>query len=131
MPSSAICLERTVVASRCANVVAGAGSVRSSAGTYMAWTDVMEPLVVEVILSWSSPTSVESVGWYPTAEGSLPRSAETSELAWTNLKMLSMKRSTSWRSSSRKYSATVRAVRATRARAPGGSLRSEEHTSEL
>ena len=32
-PISAICLERTVVASKCANEVAGAGSVKSSAGT--------------------------------------------------------------------------------------------------
>ena len=40
-----------VVASRCANVVAGAGSVRSSAGTYTACTDVIEPFVVEAILS--------------------------------------------------------------------------------
>ena len=33
MPISAIDRDSTVVASRCANVVAGAGSVRSSAGT--------------------------------------------------------------------------------------------------
>ena len=33
MPSSAICRDSTVVASRWANDVAGAGSVRSSAGT--------------------------------------------------------------------------------------------------
>merc|ERR1719309_255680 len=39
-----------------------------------------------------------------------------------NLKMLSMKRSTSCPSWSRKYSATVSPVRATRARAPGGSF---------
>ena len=51
MPSSAICLESTVVASRCANEVAGAGSVKSSAGTYIACTDVIEPLFVDVILS--------------------------------------------------------------------------------
>jgi hypothetical protein len=37
-------------------------------------------------------------------------------------KMLSMNRSTSWPSSSRKCSATVRPVRPTRARAPGGSF---------
>jgi hypothetical protein len=36
--------------------------------------------------------------------------------------MLSMKRSTSWRFSSRKYSATLSAESATRARAPGGSF---------
>ena len=44
-------LERTVVASRWANVVAGAGSVRTSAGTYTACTEVIEPFLVEVILS--------------------------------------------------------------------------------
>jgi hypothetical protein len=33
MPFSTIARERTVVESRCANVFAGAGSVRSSAGT--------------------------------------------------------------------------------------------------
>ena len=36
-------LDRTVVASKCENVVAGAGSVRSSAGTYTACTDVIDP----------------------------------------------------------------------------------------
>src|SRR6185436_14606006 len=56
----------------------------------------------------------------PTAEGIRPRSAETSEPACVNRKMLSTKSSTSWPSSSRKYSAAVRADRATRARAPGG-----------
>src|SRR5258707_1127373 len=50
-----------------------------------------------------------------------PSSAETSEPAWVKRKMLSMKRRTSLPSSSRKYSATVRPVRATRRRAPGGS----------
>jgi len=62
MPCSTIFLERTVVASRCANVVAGAGSVRSSAGTYTACTDVTEPFFVEAILSCNSPISVASVG---------------------------------------------------------------------
>jgi GNAT superfamily N-acetyltransferase len=42
--------------------------------------------------------------------------------ACVNRKMLSMKSSTSWPSSSRKNSATVRADSATRARAPGGSF---------
>ena len=46
----------------------------------------------------------------------------TSEPAWVKRKMLSMKRSTSCPSWSRKYSATVSPVRATRARAPGGSF---------
>jgi hypothetical protein len=45
MPSSEILRESTVVASRCAKVVAGAGSVRSSAGTYTACTEVIEPFV--------------------------------------------------------------------------------------
>ena len=51
IPCSTIFLERTVVASRCANVVAGAGSVRSSAGTYTACTDVILPSLVDAILS--------------------------------------------------------------------------------
>jgi hypothetical protein len=51
-----------------------------------------------------------------------PRRADTSEPACVKRKMLSTKRMTSWPSSSRKYSATVRAERATRARAPGGSF---------
>src|ERR671929_179324 len=51
-----------------------------------------------------------------------PRRAETSEPACTKRKMLSMKRSTSWPSSSRKYSAIVRPDSATRMRAPGGSF---------
>ena len=47
MPSSEMVRERFVVASRCAKAVAGAGSVQSSAGTQMACTDVMEPVLVE------------------------------------------------------------------------------------
>ena len=50
-------------ASRCWKVLAGAGSVGSSAGTYTACTDVMAPLAVEVMRSCSSPISVASVGW--------------------------------------------------------------------
>src|SRR5215471_12966508 len=50
-----------------------------------------------------------------------PRSADTSEPAWVKRKMLSTKNSTSW-PWSRKYSATVRPDRPTRARAPGGSF---------
>ena len=46
-----------------AKVVAGAGSVKSSAGTYTACTDVMDPLFVEVIRSCIWPISVASVGW--------------------------------------------------------------------
>src|SRR5829696_2852107 len=51
-----------------------------------------------------------------------PSSADTSEPACTKRKMLSMKSSTSWPPSSRKYSAIVRPVSATRMRAPGGSF---------
>ena len=46
----------------------------------------------------------------------------TSRLTWVKRKMLSMKRSTSWPSASRKCSATVSPVSPTRARAPGGSF---------
>ena len=53
-----------MVASRWVNVVAGAGSVKSSAGTYTACTDVMDPFLVEVIRSCKAPISVASVGWY-------------------------------------------------------------------
>lgn len=48
--------------------------------------------------------------------------SQTSEPACVKRKMLSMKSSTSWPSWSRKYSATVSPVRATLARAPGGSF---------
>ena len=50
-----------------------------------------------------------------------PSSADTSEPACVKRKMLSTKNSTSW-PWSRKYSATVRPERPTRARAPGGSF---------
>ena len=43
--------DSTTDESRCVNVVAGAGSVKSSAGTYTACTDVMAPVVVEAIRS--------------------------------------------------------------------------------
>ena len=72
--------------------------------------------------SCSSPISVASVGWYPTAEGMRPSKAETSDPACEKRKMLSMKIRTSFDSSSRKYSAIVRAVSATRRRAPGTSF---------
>mmetsp|Transcript_9716 Transcript_9716/g.29543 ORF Transcript_9716/g.29543 Transcript_9716/m.29543 type:complete len:828 (-) Transcript_9716:1102-3585(-) len=88
----------------------------------MACTEVMEPLVVVVIRSCSPPTSVASVGWYPTADGIRPSRADTSALACVNRKMLSTKSSTSCPSSSRKYSAMARPVRPTRALAPGGSF---------
>ena len=60
---STIFLDKTVVASRWAKVVAGAGSVKSSAGTYTACTEVTEPSLVEAIRSCSSPISVARVGW--------------------------------------------------------------------
>jgi hypothetical protein len=63
MPFSEIGRERLMYASRCANVFAGAGSVRSSAGTKIACTDVTEPVRVDVIRSCSWPISVASVGW--------------------------------------------------------------------
>jgi hypothetical protein len=62
-PSSAICRERFVDASRCANVVAGAGRCSRRRARRLACTDVIDPLVVEVIRSCSSPISVASVGW--------------------------------------------------------------------
>ena len=62
MPCSAILRLSTVVASRWENVVAGAGSVRSSAGTYTACTEVTDPFLVDVIRSCSAPISPASVG---------------------------------------------------------------------
>ena len=35
----------------------------SSAGTYTAWIEVMDPFLVEVIRSWKLPISVARVGW--------------------------------------------------------------------
>ena len=61
IPFSAIERWSTMKASRKPNVVAGAGSVRSSAGTYTAWTDVIA-LGVEVIRSSSAAISVARVG---------------------------------------------------------------------
>ena len=43
--------------------------------------DVIDPFLVEVILSCIAPISEANVGWYPTAEGILPNSADTSEPA--------------------------------------------------
>ena len=62
MPCSEIFRLRTVVASRWAKVVAVAGSVRSSAGTYTAWTEVTEPDWVEAMRSCSYPISPARVG---------------------------------------------------------------------
>jgi hypothetical protein len=56
----------------------GAGSVRSSAGTYTAWNDVIEPFLVGVIHSWSAEPCLAlvldvaqncSVGHEPAARG--------------------------------------------------------------
>ena len=44
-------------------VVAGDGSVKSSAGTYTAWIEVIEPTLVEVMRSCRRPISSASVGW--------------------------------------------------------------------
>ena len=45
----------------------------------MAWTDVMEPFLVVVILSCMMPMSVARVGWYPTEKGIRPSRADTSD----------------------------------------------------
>ena len=65
IPLAAISRLSTTVESKCAKVVAGEGSVKSSAGTYTAWIDVIEPVLVEVIRSCKTPISSASVGWYP------------------------------------------------------------------
>ena len=62
MPNSVIFRLNTVVASKCEKVVAGAGSVRSSAGTYTACIEVIEPFFVEVIRSCIAPISDANVG---------------------------------------------------------------------
>ena len=48
------------------------------------WTEVIDPLSVVVMRSCSVPRSVARVGWYPTAEGIRPSSADTSEFACTS-----------------------------------------------
>ena len=45
----------------------------------MAWTYVMEPFLVVMILSCMLPMSVARVGWHPTAEGIRPSRADTSD----------------------------------------------------
>ena len=60
-----------------------------------------------------------------------PSRAETSEPAWLNRKMLSMKSSVSAPVASRNHSAIVRAERATRSRAPGGSFIWPKHMTVL
>ena len=49
--------------SRCANVVAGAGSVRSSTVPYIAYSLVISPLLLDVIRSFLAPLSFLIVGW--------------------------------------------------------------------
>ena len=49
MPSEAMSRDSTTVESRCRKVVAGDGSVKSSAGTYTAWIEGIEPTLVEVV----------------------------------------------------------------------------------
>jgi hypothetical protein len=63
MPCSEIARDSETVAPRWAKVVATAGSVKSSAGTYTACTEVIEPFLVEVMRSCRSPISVPRVGW--------------------------------------------------------------------
>ena len=63
MPFSLIERSRYKNASRLPNAVAGAGSVRSSAGTYTACTDVMDPADVVVMRSCRAPISDARVGW--------------------------------------------------------------------
>jgi hypothetical protein len=63
MPCAESDRESSTVESRWANTVKGAGSVKSSAGTYTAWKLVIEPFFVEVMRSWSAPISVPKVGW--------------------------------------------------------------------
>ena len=62
IPLAAKGRDSTETASRYENIVAGAGSVRSSAGTYTACIDVIDPETEAKILSWKVPISVDSVG---------------------------------------------------------------------
>ena len=75
-------------------------------------------VLVLVIRSCKAPKSVAKVGWYPTADGIRPSKADTSEQACVKRKMLSTNNNTSCPSTSRKYSATVKPVKPTRALAP-------------
>ncbi len=49
-------------AERCEKVCTAAGSVKSSAGTYTAWIDVMAPVSVLAMRSSNSDNSVPIVG---------------------------------------------------------------------
>jgi len=77
---------------------------------------------VDAILSCKAPISVAKVGWYHTAEGIRPRSADTSDQACVKRNILSINKSTSLFSTSRKYSAIVSQVKATLALGPGASF---------
>jgi hypothetical protein len=105
-PSLARWRDSTIDADKCENVCTAAGSVNSSAGTYTAWIDVMAPLSVLAMRSSNPASSVAIVGWYPRRDGIWPIRLETSMPAWMKRQMLSTSSSTSWCSSSRKYSAT-------------------------
>ena len=52
-----------MLASRCAKVWATAGSVRSSAGTYTAWTEVIAAPATDAIRSSKTAGLSASVGW--------------------------------------------------------------------
>ena len=121
-PSPARLRDRTMDAERCEKAWTAAGSVKSSAGTYTAWMEVMAPVSVLAMRSSRPESSVPMVGWYPIRDGICPMSPDTSEPAWMNRKMLSIRSRTSRCSSSRKYSANVSAAWPTRNRLPGGSF---------
>gem|GEM_PF-1168830 len=83
---------------------------------------MIDQFLVEAILSCRVPISVASVGWYHTAEGIRPSSADISDHACVKRNILSMNNNTSLFSTSRKYSAIVSQVSATLARGPGDSF---------
>ena len=61
-PSLARLRESTMDAERCENVCTAAGSVKSSAGTYTAWIEVMAPVSVLAMRSSNPDSSVPIVG---------------------------------------------------------------------
>ena len=62
-PSLARLRDSTIDAERCENVCTAAGSVKSSAGTYTAWIDVIAPVSVLAMRSSRPDSSVPMVGW--------------------------------------------------------------------
>ncbi|MND08502.1 hypothetical protein D3C83_311460 [compost metagenome] len=54
--------ESTIEAERCENVCTAAGSVKSSAGTYTAWIEVIAPVSVFAMRSSNPDSSVPMVG---------------------------------------------------------------------